>query len=121
MKQDYYATEPSLTIPVELKKLAEKKQFRITWQDGHISVYAFQYLRQNCPCAACRDEWSGVRTLNPNTISSDVDGLLVNLVGNYALHISFSDYHSTGIYSFTYLRKICPCSECRTGVSPAKA
>jgi DUF971 family protein len=30
------------------------------------------------------------------------------LVGNYALKITWSDQHDTGIYSFQYLREICP-------------
>ena len=33
-------------------------------------------------------------------------------VGNYALQIEFTDGHSTGIFSFTYLREICPCPAC---------
>jgi DUF971 family protein len=33
-------------------------------------------------------------------------------VGNYALQIDFNDGHATGIFSFDYLRTICPCPEC---------
>ena len=33
-------------------------------------------------------------------------------IGNYALQIDFTDGHTTGIYSFEYLRTICPCEEC---------
>ena len=33
-------------------------------------------------------------------------------VGNYALQIDFNDGHSTGIYSFDYLRTICSCEDC---------
>jgi len=33
-------------------------------------------------------------------------------VGNYAIRISFSDGHSTGIYSYDHLRSICPCAVC---------
>ncbi len=33
-------------------------------------------------------------------------------MGNYALQISFSDGHATGIYSFEHLREICPCEAC---------
>jgi DUF971 family protein len=29
-------------------------------------------------------------------------------VGNYALRIDWSDSHGSGIYSFQYLREICP-------------
>jgi DUF971 family protein len=34
------------------------------------------------------------------------------LVGRYALQIHWSDGHSSGIYTFTYLRTLCPCTEC---------
>jgi DUF971 family protein len=30
------------------------------------------------------------------------------MVGNYALKIQFSDGHDSGIFSFAYLREICP-------------
>jgi DUF971 family protein len=101
----------SNTTPVELKKIGQE-QFRITWQDGHVSVFPFRYLRQSCPCAACRDEISGRRTLDPESVRMDLKGLKADLVGNYALHFTFSDHHATGIYSFQALRAICPCEEC---------
>jgi DUF971 family protein len=41
-------------------------------------------------------------------------------VGNYAIQISFSDGHSTGIYSYDHLRSICPCAECANSAA-AKA
>ena len=28
----------------------------IEWNDGHVSHYAFVYLRDACPCAMCEDE-----------------------------------------------------------------
>ena len=34
-------------------------------------------------------------------------------VGHYAVRFDFSDGHGTGIYSFEYLRRVCPCEECR--------
>jgi DUF971 family protein len=33
-------------------------------------------------------------------------------VGNYAIQINFNDGHSTGIFSYDYLRMMCPCAEC---------
>jgi DUF971 family protein len=33
-------------------------------------------------------------------------------VGTYAIQLDFSDGHATGIYSFDYLRLICPCAAC---------
>jgi DUF971 family protein len=34
-------------------------------------------------------------------------------VGAYALRIFWNDGHSSGIYSWEHLRRICPCDECR--------
>jgi DUF971 family protein len=33
-------------------------------------------------------------------------------VGNYAIQITFTDGHATGIYSYDHLRSICPCGDC---------
>jgi DUF971 family protein len=34
-------------------------------------------------------------------------------VGRYAVNIHFSDGHTTGIFSYDYLRSLCPCETCR--------
>ncbi len=34
------------------------------------------------------------------------------LVGRYAVQIFWNDGHSTGIYTFDYLRSLCSCAEC---------
>ena len=102
-------TDP--TRPVELKKIGQD-QFKITWADGHVSLYPIRYIRQNCGCAGCRSEDTGERTLDPESIPVDIKCSRTELVGNYALHFSFSDHHATGIYPFTLLREICPCDQC---------
>jgi len=88
---------------------------RITWEDGHVSSYSFRYLRQHCPCAACVDEWTSRRTLDPERVPLDLEGLKLEPVGSYALSFSFTDHHTTGIYSFDHLRAICPCESCTKG------
>lgn len=97
--------------PQQLHKLGNK-QFKITWSDGHESIYEFRYLRQNCQCALCVDEWSGKPLLARESVSKDLEGLKADIVGQYALRIDFSDGHSTGIYTFKYLRELCPCAQC---------
>ncbi len=87
-------------------------RLRIIWKDDHESVYTFQFLRQNCPCAVCRDEFSGEPILDPQTVPADTKPTRSELVGNYAISFSFSDGHGTGIYSFENLRKLCRCEEC---------
>ncbi len=97
--------------PKEIERV-DDRELRITWEDGHLSVYTFQYLRQNCPCALCRDEWSGKALLDPESVPQDVKASRAELVGNYALSFAFSDGHGTGIFSFESLRKLCRCPEC---------
>ena len=97
--------------PKSIEKIDDDK-LRIVWEDDHESVFTFQFLRQNCPCATCRDEWSGERLIDPQTVPADMKSTRADLVGNYALSFSFSDGHGTGIYSFESLRKMCACDEC---------
>jgi DUF971 family protein len=68
-------------------------------------------LRWACPCAECRGEGYGtVGRLEKVTElpQPDLELEAVTLVGRYALQLGFRSGHSTGIYSFRYLRSICP-------------
>ncbi|MBI2002705.1 MAG: DUF971 domain-containing protein, partial [candidate division NC10 bacterium] len=46
------------TNPREITVSREKREVHIRWQDGHESVYGFDLLRRECPCALCNDERS---------------------------------------------------------------
>ena len=94
----------------------------ITWSDGHASHYDFTYLREQCPCALCNDERirkgaiagaaSGGGTAVLPMFKPKPKARGAAAVGNYAIQMEFTDGHSTGIYSFDYLRTICPCDTC---------
>jgi DUF971 family protein len=95
----------------------------ITWADGHNSHYDFAYLREECPCATCnetRSKKDAEPAATPVMISSPALPMFkpkpraqkATQVGNYAVQITFTDGHATGIYSYDHLRNICPCSEC---------
>jgi len=94
----------------------------ITWTDGHKSHYDFAFLRDHCPCATCNEERAKKESLaSLNLPASPLLPLYkpkpraqaATQVGNYAIQISFNDGHSTGIFSYDYLRTLCPCEECR--------
>ena len=95
----------------------------ITWADGHQSHYDFPYLRDLCPCAMCDDERGkklalsgpGGAPLAPvlPMYKPKAKAKSAVAVGNYAIQIHFTDGHSTGIYSYDYLRTICPCEACK--------
>ncbi len=78
----------------------------ITWRDGHQSVYPVRALRLACGCATCVDEWSGEGRLDPDSVPEDVHPLRIERVGRYAIQISWSDGHDTGIYPFERLRAL---------------
>lgn len=99
------------TDPRQIEKL-DDDALRIVWGDGHDSRYTFRYLRQTCPCAACRDEWTGKRLLDPESVPKHLKAFSADVVGNYALSFGFEDHHGSGIYSFEALRRLCPCPEC---------
>jgi prepilin-type processing-associated H-X9-DG protein len=99
----------------------------ITWADGHVSHYDFSYLRDLCPCALCDDErrkreGSSEHSIAVSAVNSAANPFQMykarpraraaKAVGHYALQIDFTDGHAAGIYSFDYLRTICPCTEC---------
>jgi ATP-binding protein involved in chromosome partitioning len=86
---------------------------QIAWTDGHESELPFDYLRNNCPCAHCVDEGTGNRKFLTLVLPLDFHAVAVNPVGNYAIQISWSDGHNTGIYSFRRLRELCECRICR--------
>ncbi|MCZ6677869.1 MAG: DUF971 domain-containing protein [Candidatus Poribacteria bacterium] len=109
--------------PKTLKKLGNTG-FHIVWKDEHESEYTYPHLRRLCPCAECsmtrhsgRDVHSlfgpeGVGEVSLIAVPDDIRALDIELVGRYAIQFTWSDGHSTGIYSFETLREICPCPEC---------
>ncbi len=98
-------------MPTLVKRVSPTRT-DVTWNDGHLSSYPSWYLRENCMCAACVEEFTGRRKIVHGSIPSTVERVSVSPVGNYALQFGWSDGHNTGIYTFEYLRQLCPCSEC---------
>jgi len=81
-------------------------ELSIKWSDDSETSYRAADLRRACPCASCRDEWTGEKILDASNVPDDIDFGHISIVGRYALNFHFSDGHDTGIYSFEYLRKL---------------
>ncbi len=79
-------------------------ELSIKWSDDSETSYKAADLRRVCPCATCRDEWTGEKILDASNIPDDISFGHISIVGRYALNFHFSDGHETGIYSFAYLR-----------------
>lgn len=102
---------PESASPVEIRKKSGER-ITIRWADEHESVYPARALRGRCPCAQCVSETTGKRLVQEEHVDPGVHIVAARIVGNYALHFDWSDGHTTGIYSFDYLRRICPCKAC---------
>ncbi|MHB1330099.1 MAG: DUF971 domain-containing protein [Gemmatimonadales bacterium] len=63
-----------------------------------------RWLRLACPCAECVEEMTSRPLLNPETIAADIRPVHLALVGTYGLRVHWSDGHSTGIFTFAWLR-----------------
>jgi ATP-binding protein involved in chromosome partitioning len=98
-----YAQEE--VTPVGLKKAGESGLI-IQWADGSDHQLDYRGLRLVCPCAVCVDEDTGERKLVPSMVPLDVKAAAIESVGSYALKITWSDGHSTGLYAFERLRQL---------------
>lgn len=98
----------------------------IDWKDGHTSRIPFSLLRNACPCAECRgghdnmgstppiEVFSLELEYSPRTSLSNIEA-----VGTYAITPHWDDGHHFGIFTWGYLRALCPCPICR-GIEGAK-
>ncbi len=99
------------TDPTAIRLDVAENLLTIDWSDGHVSTYDGAYLRWVCPCAKCRGHapgeveppaWDDVKEVRARGASG---------VGTYALGLEFTDGHDSGIYSFDWLREVCPADE----------
>ncbi len=83
----------------------------VEWQDEHVEVLSFDYLRGACPCAACKGRH---RQIDIRKITPKPGVFLVEhqAQGRYAIRLLWSDAHYTGIYTYDYLRALCRCDSC---------
>ena len=93
--------------PKQIRALQEEGALEIVWNDGRKYLLPFRFLRGYCPCASCVNEITGERILELNTIPDDIHLVNMSFTGNYALKISWSDGHNTGLFTWENLSKLC--------------
>jgi DUF971 family protein len=103
-------------VPVRLSKDGPDRLV-IEWDDGHRSVYDWQHLRANCPCAGCREDKG--QPPDPFHILKPAELLplkptAIEAVGRYAYRIAWSDGHDAGIFTLEHLRALCQCAQCQS-------
>jgi DUF971 family protein len=112
--------DPEALRPVALSKEG-REHLVIQWQDGHRSRFSWNHLRNNCPCAGCREERlqppDPFRILKPSELVQ-LAPVSITPIGHYAYKITWSDGHDSGIYTLEHLRQLCQCPACQTEETP---
>ena len=97
---------PDVTLawPVEIRLPKDRRTLRVAFEDGRTFDLPAELLRVTSPSA----EVQGHSEAERKTVGGkrNVTILSVDPVGNYAVRIGFDDMHSTGIYSWVFLRDL---------------
>ena len=97
--------------PTNIQQIGD--ELAIAWNDETESFLKLERLRRACPCAACGGEpdvLGGIPRPHVSYTDKSFQMTGFNLVGGYALQPRWADGHSTGIYCFTYLRRLAQAS-----------
>jgi DUF971 family protein len=89
-----------MTPPSNITLSKDKKLLTISFKDDHYALTS-EFLRVLSPSAEVRGHGPGQETLQLNKQDVSISSLVP--MGNYAIAIHFSDGHTTGIYSWSYL------------------
>ena len=93
---------------MDLQQIGE--ELAIKWDDGQEQFIPLETLRRACPCAACKGEVDVMGKLHKGPeIGLTVHSFRLHslqMVGTYAVQPTWADGHSTGLFSFDYLRKV---------------
>lgn len=90
--------------PTELRLRKDRKALTVVFDNGDNFELDAEYLRVKSPSA----EVQGHSPDERKTVAGkqNVAILEVHPIGNYAVRLVFDDMHSTGIYSWDYLRAL---------------
>jgi DUF971 family protein len=91
--------------PTEIRLHRDRARLSVTWENGATASYPATLLRERA-----RDADSVRAFVDGATASPPVDLTItaVELVGNYAVHLTFSDGHDRAIYPWPHLIDIDP-------------
>jgi DUF971 family protein len=90
--------------PVEIRLLKDRRTLQVSFDDGAAFNLPAELLRVTSPSA----EVQGHSEAQRKTVGGkrNVTILSVDAVGNYAVRLGFDDLHTTGIYSWAFLRDL---------------
>jgi DUF971 family protein len=94
--------------PLDIQQIGE--ELAIKWDDGSENFVRLEKLRRCCPCAGCKGESDILGNVyrNPERPlpAQAFELWRIANVGGYAIQPVWGDGHTSGLYSFEYLRKV---------------
>ena len=93
--------------PLRIERQPVEQTLLVAWPDGLEARLPLVPLRGQCMCARCVDEITGERIIELDGIDPAIQIDALQLVGNYALKIAWSDGHDKGLYTWPHLRRLC--------------
>ena len=97
------ATDPK-AWPTELRLHKDRKTLSVSFDNGERYDLSAEYLRVKSPSAEVQGHTPEERKTQAGKINVMI--LEIISIGNYAVRLVFDDMHSTGIYSWTFLRDL---------------
>lgn len=95
---------PSSPRPTDIKLHQASRLLEVQFDDGKNAKLSCEFLRVYSPSAEVRGHGAGQEVLQ--TGKEDVNIVGIEPIGNYAVKLTFSDGHNTGLYSWDYLYDI---------------
>lgn len=92
---------PSTPRPTDIRLHQASRKLEIVFDDGAHFHLSCEFLRVYSPSAEVRGHGAGQEVLQVE--KEDVNIVGIEPVGQYAVKLSFSDGHDTGLYSWDYL------------------
>ena len=93
---------PATVWPEDIRLSKAKNSLFVKFDNGYEVTLTAELLRVESPSAEVQGHGSGQKTTPAG--KANVTIVAIEPVGNYAIRISFSDGHDTGLFSWDILR-----------------
>jgi len=90
--------------PVEIRLGKDRRTLTVSFDERTVFSLPAEYLRVLSPSAEVQGHSREQRVTVPGKI--DVSITAIDQVGNYAIRLTFSDGHNTGIFTWSYLHRL---------------
>ena len=93
-----------MSAPTELRVSRDRRLLTVSFPDHRPFELSAELLRGLSPSAEVQGHSPDQRVTVPG--KREVAILKIEPVGNYAVRITFDDFHDTGIFTWTYLHQL---------------